>query len=96
MLDCEKAPYHRWEIGRRLCVEYVDICDDRLWKDFTGVLLPLIRMKMQKTVETVFGLTKVEVSLALTFWELVKKTFLRMKVLQVHTRGLHGGKRCIH
>ncbi|MCV4275825.1 hypothetical protein OH710_24595 [Pseudomonas capsici] len=77
MLSCEKVPYRHWEIGRRLCVEYVDICNERLWKDHSSDLLLLIRMKLEKTAQTLFGLTELDVSVAFKFWTIVKEDFFR-------------------
>jgi hypothetical protein len=77
MLTCENGPYHHWEIGRRLCVEFVDICTSRLWSDFSDDLLLLLRIKMEKTVGTVVGLTDMEVPLAQEYWGLVKNDFFK-------------------
>ncbi|WP_046236269.1 hypothetical protein [Pseudomonas syringae pv. coryli] len=77
MLSCERAPYHHREIGRRLCVEYVDLTSARLWKDHSADLLRLIKMKLEKAVGTLFGVTDVEVPIAFRFWGLVKDDFFR-------------------
>lgn len=77
MLSCEKAPYHHWEIGRRLCVEYVDICKESLWKDHSEDLLLLLRMKLKKAAGTVFGLTELEVSVGFRFWDMVREDFFK-------------------
>lgn len=77
MLGCESAPYHHWEIGRRLCVEYVDICNEQLWKDHSKDLLLFIRMKLKKAAGTLFGMTELEVPVGVRFWAMVKDDFFR-------------------
>lgn len=77
MLNCGNAPYNNREIGRRLCVEYVDICSDRLWSDYSDNLLLLIRMKMQNTAEELYGLSEMEVLSAFKFWRLIKEDFFK-------------------
>ncbi|MHB9351647.1 hypothetical protein [Pseudomonas amygdali] len=75
MLSCERAPYHHWDIGRRLCIEFVEICTDNLWSAFSDDLLLLIRIKMEKIAGALFGLNELEVCSAQRFWGVVKEDF---------------------
>jgi hypothetical protein len=75
MLGHPWSPYSPGEIGRRLCVVFVEIIREGIWQSFCSDLLLVIKARFVVVAGTAIGLTEPEVTYAQQFWHIVRQDF---------------------